>query len=266
LPPTSAEDREYRRRTFDEVAEQYDRARPAFPAELFDDLVSLAGLASGARVVEIGCGTGRATLPLAERGLDVVCVELGERLAAIARRKLARFPNVEVVVGAFETWEPPPAPFDAVVSFEAFHWLDPDVAIEKSHRVLREDGVLAVGGTVHVLPEGGDTFWAEAQEDYDAVVPSPDNRPPPPEDVDDLRELIDSSGRFRHVLSRRYPRDVEYSADEYVALMGTYSPNIALDADTRARLFERIRRRIEARPGGKMTAHYLFMLNLARRL
>jgi SAM-dependent methyltransferase len=263
----TGDDRVRRRQTFDTVADEYERARPAYPPELFDDLVAPAALPPGARVLEIGCGTGRASVPLAERGLSLVCVELGARLAAIALVKLARFPNVEVVVGAFETWEPPPEPFDAVVSFEAFHWLDPEVAFEKSHRVLRVDGVLALGGTVHVLPDGGDSFWTEVQEDYDAVVPSPDNRPPPPpEEVEDLRELIDASGRFRHVLSRRYPRDVEYTADEYLALMGTYSPNIALDPETRGRLFERIRRRIEACPGGKITAHYLFVLNLARRL
>ncbi len=170
-------------------------------------------------------------------------------------------------MGAFESWEPPDTPFDAVVCFEAFHWLDPGMRFEKAHRLLRPGGLLAIGGTVHVLPEGGDQFWAEVQEDYDAVVPSPDNRPPPrPEDVDDLRELIDGSGRFRYVLTRRYPRDVEYSADEYLALIGTYSPNLSLDPDRRERLFERIRRRIEARPAGRVTAHHLFMLNLARRL
>ena len=263
----AGDDRLRRRETFDTVADQYDQARPPFPPELFDDLVSLAGLAPGARVVEVGCGTGRATLPLAERGLDLVCVELGPRLADVARRKLAPYRNVEVVVGAFETWQPPSGPFDAVVSFESFHWLDPDVAFEKAHSVLRADGMLAVGGTVHVLPEDGDAFWAEAQEDYDAVVPHPDNRPPPrPGEVEDLRELIDGSGRFRHFATRRYPRDLEYTADEYIALMGTYSPNIALDQDTRERLFGRIRRRIDARPGGRVTAHRLFMLNLARRL
>jgi len=260
------DDRHRRRLTFDTVAEQYERARPPNPQQLFDDLVRLGGLVPGKRVFEIGCGTGRATLPLAERGLELVCVELGERLAAVARAKLQRFP-VEVVVGAFESWEPPSAPFDAVVCFEAFHWLDPDVRFEKAHRLLGPGGLLAIGGTVHVLPVGGDQFWAEVQEDYESVVPSPDNRPPPrPEEVDDLRELIDGSGRFRHVLSRRYPHDVEYSADDYLALIGTYSPNLSLDPDRRERLFERIRRRIEARPASRVSAHYLFMLNLARGL
>jgi SAM-dependent methyltransferase len=233
---------------------------------MFDDLVTLGGLGPDSRVLEIGSGTGRATLPLVERGLELVCVELGERMAAVARKKLEGFP-AQVVVGAFEDFASPAGSFDAVVSFEAFHWVEPEVAYEKAHRVLRADGLLALGGTVNTLPDGGDRFWSEVQEDYEAVVPHPDNRPPPrPEDVEDLRQRIENSGRFRFVLSRGYPRDVEYTADEYVALMGTFSANLALDPGTRGRLFDRIRRRIEARPEGRLTAHYLFMVNLARRL
>src|SRR5919198_4002071 len=98
-------DRRRLRTTFEEVPELYERARPLYPAELFDDLVSFAGLEAGARVLEIGCGTGQATLPLAELGVEVVCVELGERLAAVARRKLPRLPNVEGVHAVFAGWE-----------------------------------------------------------------------------------------------------------------------------------------------------------------
>ncbi len=72
-----------RRATFDRAAELYERARPGYPDELIDDVVALAGLRPRSRVVEIGCGTGKATLPLAEGGLRITCVELGASLAAI---------------------------------------------------------------------------------------------------------------------------------------------------------------------------------------
>src|SRR5213078_2798128 len=72
------------------------------PPQLFDDLVALAELEPGARLVEIGCGTGQATLPRAERGFEIVGVELGAGLAEVARRKLAPFPRVTVVVSSFE--------------------------------------------------------------------------------------------------------------------------------------------------------------------
>ncbi len=90
------------RTTFDEDAERYDRARPGYPAAVFDDLAALAGVGPGCRVLEIGCGTGQATVPLAERGCEIVAVELGADLAAVARRRLAGFPKVRVEVAAFE--------------------------------------------------------------------------------------------------------------------------------------------------------------------
>jgi 16S rRNA A1518/A1519 N6-dimethyltransferase RsmA/KsgA/DIM1 with predicted DNA glycosylase/AP lyase activity len=96
-----ATDRE-RRATFDQAAELYDRARPGYPPVLFDDLARLAGVGPGCRVLEIGPGTGQATVPLAERGCRVVAVELGEGLAAVARRNLAGFRGVQVVTAAFE--------------------------------------------------------------------------------------------------------------------------------------------------------------------
>src|ERR671931_916695 len=185
-------DRRRLRATFEEVPELYDRARPLYPPELFDDLVASAGLAAGSRVLEIGCGTGQATLPLAERGLEVVCVELGAGLAAVARRKLAGFPRVEVVHTVFQAWEAEDESFDAVVAFTAFHWVDPEVKYAKPARLLRPGGTLAVAETEHVRLEGGDAFWTEVQADYDAVVPSEENRPPPrPEEIGDLRAELE---------------------------------------------------------------------------
>ena len=255
--------------TFDEVPELYDRVRPAYPEQVFDDLRALGELPEAARIVEIGCGTGQATIPLAERGFRITCVELGQQLAAVARRKLSSFPTVVVVNENYETWQPQQAEFDAVVAFTAIHWIDPAARYEKTASLLREGGVLAVVATHHVLPVDGDPFFAAVQEDYDAVVPDdPKTKagaPSPPDEIADLSAEIDASGCFRNVGARRYLWDVIYTANDYLALLDTYSGHRALDDTTRARLYERIRRRIEAR-SGTVRKTYLALLNVARRL
>jgi len=254
-----------RRAPFDRVAELYDRARPTYPPALIDDLASM--IPTKGRVLEIGPGTGQATLPLAERGFAIVAVELGAALAEIARRNVAEYPRVAVITADFEEWEPEHAGFDAIVSFTAFHWIDSDLKYEKSARLLRPGGLLAVVENEHVVVEGGDPFWVEVQADYDAVVPSPDNRPPPPtEEVGDLRAQIEESGFFRDAEVRRYCWDVTYSADGWIDVLRTYSPNIERDASTTERLLDRIHVRIESRPGGRVTKHYLATLNLARTI
>ena len=85
----AADDRERLRQTFDRAAERYDQVRPDYPEALYDDLVALAGLTPGDRLIEVGCATGKATRPLARRGFRITCVELGTELAAMARRNLA---------------------------------------------------------------------------------------------------------------------------------------------------------------------------------
>ena len=99
-------DRRAGRISFDEVAEQYHAARPVYPAELYDTLVELTGIDRDSRLLEVGPGTGIATRAMAERGFRITALELGEHMAEFARANLAEFPNVEVVRGDFETWDP----------------------------------------------------------------------------------------------------------------------------------------------------------------
>src|SRR6266542_2001730 len=148
-----------------------DRARPGYPPALFDDLAALAGIGPGCRVLEIGCGTGQATVPLAERGCEIVAVEIGPHLAAVARRNLGRFLSAQVVTSAFEDWPLPPEPFDAVVSATAFHWLDPAVRVVKAADALCPGGALATIATHHIAG-GTEDFFAAVQACYERWDPA----------------------------------------------------------------------------------------------
>src|SRR5207302_605680 len=89
---------------------------------------------------------------------------LGANMAAVARRKLARFGSVRVEVAAFEDWPLPSQPFDMVLAATAFHWLDPAVRVGKCADALGEGGALATVATHHIA--GGDAeFFAAARID-----------------------------------------------------------------------------------------------------
>jgi SAM-dependent methyltransferase len=260
---TDGDDAHVLRATFDRVAEQYDDARPVAPAEVFDDLVALASLAPGARLLEIGCGTGQATLPLAERGFEILAVELGAQLADVARRKLATFPRVEIVTAPFEEWDPEEGRFDAVVSFNAFHWIDPDVRFAKPAAVLVDGGSLAVVGSHLIVHAGADPVWLALAEDYEAVTGEPETRLHVDEARDRSAEFTEG-GHFGGVTRKTYMWDMTYTADEYVALRGTMSMYVELDDGVRNELFERIRLSIEA-TGGAVTPTWLAVLYVAKR-
>jgi SAM-dependent methyltransferase len=247
------------RATFDEGAQQYDDARPVAPPEVFDDLVELARLEPGARVLEIGCGTGKATLPLAERGYSILGVELGVNLAEVARRTVADFPHVEIMTSSFEEWDPGHERFDAVVSFNAFHWIDPEIRFAKSASVLRAGGSLGVFGSAFVVHDEADPKWLEVFE-YETATPG--FEPQHLDDVRDRSEEFTAGGHFSIATRRTYLRDLTYSADDYVGLVGTMSAHRVLEDDVREELFERMRRQIE-KGGGSVTPTRLDVLYVA---
>ena len=135
------------RETFDEVAELYAQVRPGYPAALFDDLVSLAGLAPAARVLEVGCGTGQATNHLARRAGRVVAIDPGERLIAQARRRIVAA-NVEFRVATFEAADLAARAFDLIASAQAWHWVDAETGHAKAADLLAEGGALVIFGHV----------------------------------------------------------------------------------------------------------------------
>lgn len=254
--------------TFDLASERYQRARPEYPAELFDRLIAVAGLRAGDHLLEVGCATGKATLPLAERGFRVTCVELGPRLAAAARRNLAGFPNVTVVEGRFEDWTSPGGrSFDLVFAATAWHWIDRDVRYRKAADVLRLGGHLAFWEAVHVIPESGDLFFAEIQEVYDEIGEGkpPGTVLPRPGELGDRKDEIEASGLFELVELRHYDWELSYSADEYIDLLNTFSGHLAMQQWQRDRLYGEIQRRLEQRPDGRLRRHWGGVLHIARR-
>ena len=131
-------------RVFNEIADEYDRHRPAYPDALIDRACEVAGLAPGARVLEIGCGTGQLTRSLLARGLRVMAVEPGEQLIARARDQLADAGEVQFVDARLEEASVPRAHYRAVFSASAIHWVDPDVSWRKIADALVDGGTVAL--------------------------------------------------------------------------------------------------------------------------
>ncbi|WP_420032461.1 class I SAM-dependent methyltransferase [Streptomyces sp. cg28] len=270
-------ERERLRRTFTEAAEVYDRARPGYPPQVFDDLAALAGAGPGCRVLEIGCGTGLATVPLAERGCRIVAVELGAELAAVARRNLAGHSGTTVEVAAFEDWPLPPEPFDLVLAATSFHWIDPAVRVAKSAAALRPGGLLATLSTHHVAG-GTEQFFVDVQRCYERFDPATppglrltaaddipyDSQEAPGRTAAQGNAALPGADRFEPPVFRRHTRDLTFTTDQYLDLLCTFSGTRALAPAARAGLLDCVGRLIDRAYGGTVTKRYLTELRLAR--
>ncbi|MBV9387673.1 MAG: class I SAM-dependent methyltransferase [Chroococcidiopsidaceae cyanobacterium CP_BM_ER_R8_30] len=256
------------RTTFDQVAMLYDQARPGYPEELFDAIVSLSGIPSDGRILEIGCGTGQATVPLARRGYRLLCLELGENLAAVARHKLAAYPLAKVHTGAFEDWSIEEGAFDLVFAATAFHWLDPAIAYPKTACALRTGGAIALFWNLHVHSDTSACCFEAVQQLYYRFVPElvKDDKPlPHPDEVEDKTGEIEQTGLFGKVTVRKYQWDVAYNAASYIDVLKTYSGHINLDSSKRERLFHEIAELIDTKFNGCITKSYLTALYIAHR-
>ncbi|MCY4570982.1 MAG: class I SAM-dependent methyltransferase [Candidatus Poribacteria bacterium] len=242
--------------TFNTAATLYEDVRPRYPEELIRDVVDLSGLSDRSRILEVGCGTGKATQSFAERGYVLVCLDIGADLIAVAKEKLKTFPNASFVEQAFEEWKPD-GKFDLIISATAFHWVDPKVRYLKAFEVLKSKGFLAVFSNQHVRKDEG--FFAESQSLYDKYyAPLTTNRPTHATNFPGVEA-------FEDPIKRVYPWTQTYSSEQYIKLLGTYSGHIALPDENRRLLFEGIVNLIETKYNGQITKHYEAVLDLRGR-
>ncbi|MEZ4503818.1 MAG: class I SAM-dependent methyltransferase [Dehalococcoidia bacterium] len=255
-------------RTFDRIAELYHDARPDYPEAIFDDIVAFAGLEAGSHVLEVGAGTGKATLPLARRGLRITTLEPGPALASVLRRNLVGFAGVEVVESTLEAADLAAGSFDLVVAATSWHWVKQPRGYEQVARTLRAGGTLAIFGALHVsTPEDRD-FFGNVQPQYLEHAPSlwrAEDKLIPLEAMPDLVGEIEAAGLFEHVETRRHGWLERFDSASYPALLRTFSEHIALSDEQREALLSSIAEVIDRDYGGEITKGYGAILHLARR-
>ena len=239
--------------TFNTASTLYEDIRPGYPEKLIRDVVDISGIENNSRILEVGCGTGKATQSFAKRGYALVCLDIGADLIAVAKEKLKAFPNVSFVEQAFEAWKSEDK-FNLVISATAFHWVNPKVRYLKASEVLKSKGFLAVFSNQHVRKDEG--FFAESQDLYDKYyLPLTANRPTHATNFPGVEA-------FQDPIKRVYPWTQTYSSEQYIKLLGTYSGHIALPDENKRLLFEGIVNLIETKYDGQITKHYEAVLDL----
>ena len=257
-------------RVFNEVPELYDRLRPTYPDKLFADLVAVTGIDPRSAVLEVGCGTGQATRSLAKLGCKVTAVEPGADLAALARRNLENFSNVEIETSKFEDWDDGGRRFDVVVAASSWHWVDPSIGWQRAHEVLRPGGWMALLGHVVVRRLAEPEVYAETADLHEHYSPgNPDWGHPPLEDevraTNEGWGLVDDPGRlFGPTIVRWYPRIQWFDGANFADLLRSNSIYRKLDVDVREPLLEAIAERIHTRMGDRAPRRYLSVLRAGR--
>jgi len=254
------------RATFNRAAREYNAIRPGYPDALIEDIITRSGIPEGGKVLEIGCGTGQATLPFARRGYRILCLDIGANMLAVAKENLKAYPNVSFRHTSFEDWPARLGVFDLVFSATAFHWVPPGIGFPKAALALKPGAALAVFSNQHPRPFYG--FFEEVQAIYRQYVPEWNDPTERPSTMDEIRShaaYIEGTGLYQPVTVHTYPWNQTYSTEEYLRLLNTYSAHLHLEESRRRLLYQAIADLIERRYNGQIDRPYLAVLYLAMK-
>lgn len=221
------------RTTFNEDEYNYDKSRPDYPDELFEDIFGYLDLSENSNVLEIGIGTGQATLPFLNKGCNVTAVELGDKLAKYCQLKFSGFSNFKIINSDFITADLPDNNFDLIYSATAFHWIPKDRGYAKIKSLLKPDGAVALFWNHPFVSNTNDETNLASMSVYKKY--RPDDKTPTEFDLLDSQKQISELEQyeFKNIRSKIYKRTRKLTSEEYISLIKTYSDHNALPEKVR---------------------------------
>jgi SAM-dependent methyltransferase len=264
------QDLETRRDWYASVASNYDRLRPRYPDVLIERVMQLAALPPGGRILELGCGPGTATIAFARRGFSLVSLEPALTSAQLATVNCRAFTQVQIENVTFEEWQPTDENFDAVLAATSWHWLTPAIAYCKSHQVLSPGGSLIL--LWNTPPQPSQELYQYLDPIYQAIAPEIpiyaryDELSVHQEQFQQLEADILASGYFHQVVQEQTVQHLTYPIPDYLDLLSTLSPYIALNPEQREHLFSALSPVLARHCGETVPLTFCSAFHLARKL
>jgi SAM-dependent methyltransferase len=246
-------DRREGRGLFGSDPASYDLARPGHATRVYEALAERCGLAPGARVLEIGPGTGQATRRLLEHGAEVIALEPDPRLAAYLRERLGD--SIEIRETTLEDAELEPSSFDLAAAASAFHWVDEPAGLARIYAALRPGGWVAIWWTHYGVENEPDAFITATSPLLDGLERSPTSgakgRPRHALDRMAREAALDAAG-FEAIDHELAGWEASWDTVGIRALYGTFSPIARLDEARRERILDAIAEIAERDFGGRV--------------
>ncbi len=262
-----AKDSAQRKNWYTKVADAYNQFRPHYSQDLICRAVDLAHLPSHAIILEIGCGPGIATVAFAQFGFSMLCLEPNLEMCRLARQNCLKYSSIQIHNTFFEEWPLETGKFDAVLAATAFHWIKPDIGYQKAADALKDSGYLIL--LWNMTPQPAYEIYQALHQVYQQHAPSLaryEDRATQEEIVKGFGQNIIDSALFKNLVCEHSVCEVTLNTDDYLTLLSTYSPYLALEQQTRDALFTDISEVINKTFGGKIQISYLCAFQLAQKI
>ena len=251
-------------KTFDNAAANYEKSRPLYPETLYEDLFRYQPVGGSSSVLEIGVGTGKASLPVLETRCKWFGLEPGAHLAAVAQNKFRAYENAALEEKTLQELVCPPESFDLIYAATAFHWIPEEYGYKRVYELLKSGGTFARfayhAGVDRRRPELAEEIQSLYRKYFGSTeAPKAFNE----EDAKKLADLAAHYG-FTDPVWQLYESTKDFTAEEYLELLTTYPDHMKLAEPDRRALFEGIYNAIRHH-GGIITVYYTVDLELARK-
>jgi len=252
--------------TFNCIASEYEKYRPTYPDEMFDDIFNYSNAGREDKILEIGCGTGQATSGLVNREYkNITCIELGDKLAQLTAEKFKSHTSLKVINTSFEEWDGEGSPFKLAVSGTAFHFIDPQFGYRRVRELLEDSGAIGFFWTIHVPMY--DEIHNEIRSHYKEFAPHLDDSTlqTPEETINERKAITERTGNFKRIEVKEYSQILSYTSSDYISLLNTNSKHRQLSEPDRNNLLNRIKNSID-RSGGYIFKDHRVALFLGKKM
>jgi ubiquinone/menaquinone biosynthesis C-methylase UbiE len=223
------------RKIFDTIPEEFDKWRPRYCQEAFDNIITDAKLDKTKKVLEIGPGTGQATEPVLKSGCDYLGIELGNNLADFMKKKFSSYKNFNIVNADYENYDFEDNCFDLIYSAATIQWIPEKIGFPKTYKILKSGGTFVMMFIKGEYKSSNECLYNNIQKIYNEYF-IPEYKYTCRLDYKNVLNY-----GFIDLKYKEYKMEREFTADEYVAMIHTHCDHITLQEPNKSKFYDGIR-------------------------
>ncbi|MEB3225324.1 MAG: class I SAM-dependent methyltransferase [Synechococcus sp.] len=219
-----------------EATQAYDQYRAPYVPEIIDLICEQ--IKPQSLILEIGSGPGNATQHFVARDFPLICLEPNPKACAFASQRFQNYPKLQIINTTFEEWQPNPEKFDTILASTSFHWLQPDTRCQAIANLLNPQGKIVL--LWNTVPQPAPEVFCHILPLYEKYMPSFasfENIEVQEQNLKNISQGLIDSNCFENLQLTQVIENQNYLPSDYLKLLTTLSPYIALENTVRHKLF-----------------------------
>lgn len=227
--------------SFKNTGKLYESSRKNYPTILIKDIIKISKIKKDSLILDIGCGTGKSTMPFTKQGYKILGIDLSSDMIKQAKKLSSKYKNVNYKVCSFEKTSFNKKSFDLILAGQSFHWLNPKIALNKIEKLLKPQGNIAIFWGFNKYKE--DKFLLKVRKLF---IKHCSNYP---RDLEESREKTITKikkSNLSLIKTKTYLTKEKYTKKQYFNLIQSLSWVISLDKKKKGFFLDELKKLIDS--------------------